>query len=137
MEVIHNKKWLDVNDPKLMEKNLRFAESVARAGGDIDRLEEFDLAAAAFPNPTPIVAATCVCGAGHTPYAVSPPPPPLPQWRTPQPFPGEARRLGRRTHAHARALWAAAVARPAFACRDREGGNALVGPRPCDGVQAA
>ena len=58
--VIQNKKWVNINDPKLVEKNLRFAESLARANGDTDRIEAFDLAAAAFPNPTPLVAATYV-----------------------------------------------------------------------------
>ncbi len=47
-----------MNDPRLLEKNLRFAADQAVIGGDVDRINEFDLAAAAFPNPTPLVAAT-------------------------------------------------------------------------------
>jgi hypothetical protein len=58
--VMQNRKWANINDPKLVEKNLRFAESVSRAHGDVAPLEEFDLASAAFPNPSPIIAATWV-----------------------------------------------------------------------------
>ncbi len=58
MRLQNTSKWSDANDPKLLAKNLRFAESQATTGGDVERIEAFDFAAAAFPNPTPLVAAT-------------------------------------------------------------------------------
>ena len=41
-----------------MPKYLRFAERAARELGVLDELAAFDQAAAAFPNPTPVYAAT-------------------------------------------------------------------------------
>ncbi len=68
--VMQNRKYPDVNAPILLQRRLRLAESYARTCGDIERLEEFDLNSAGFPNPTPIIAATyvaralCVCCCG-------------------------------------------------------------------------
>ncbi len=52
------RKWRTFNAPELMPKYLRFAERAARELGVLDELAAFDQAAAAFPNPTPVYAAT-------------------------------------------------------------------------------
>jgi hypothetical protein len=52
------RKWDSFNSPSLQPKFLRHAERVARELGVTDELAAFDEAAAAFPNPTPVYAAT-------------------------------------------------------------------------------
>lgn len=52
------RKWETFNSPALAPKFLRHAERTARELGVLEELAAFDEAAAAFPNPTPIYAAT-------------------------------------------------------------------------------
>ena len=52
------RKWKTFNAPELMPKYLRYAERAARELGVLDELAAFDQAAAAFPNPSPVYAAT-------------------------------------------------------------------------------
>lgn len=52
--------WLTLNDNRLTEKFLRHASRVANELGVTDEVAAFDAAAKAFPNPPPVVAATCV-----------------------------------------------------------------------------
>jgi hypothetical protein len=54
--------WPSLNAPSLTPKFLRYAERHARELGALEDCAAFDEAAAAFPNPTPLVAATCVAG---------------------------------------------------------------------------
>lgn len=50
--------WLSLNDPKLGPKFLRYAERTARELGVLEDVRAFDEAAAAFPKPPQILAAT-------------------------------------------------------------------------------
>ena len=50
--------WTSFNEPRLVPKFLRFAERTARELGVIDDIVAFDEAAAAYPNPSPIIVAT-------------------------------------------------------------------------------
>lgn len=52
------RRWPSFNSPALVPKFLRHAERTARELGVLDEIAAFDEAAAAFPNPTPIYAAT-------------------------------------------------------------------------------
>ena len=54
--------FFTLNDPRATAKFLRHAERVARELGVVDDIAAFDAAASAFPNPPPIVVATCVGG---------------------------------------------------------------------------
>ena len=58
---IHGTTMFDsVNDSRLLPKNLRYADRMAKKLGTDVALQEFDEAAAAFSKPSPIVAATYV-----------------------------------------------------------------------------
>ena len=52
--------WPSLNHPRLTAKFLRYAERVARELGVADEVAAFETAAAAYPNPPRLVAATCV-----------------------------------------------------------------------------
>jgi hypothetical protein len=67
------------SQPRLAAKYLRHAERVAWELGVVEEMRQFEEAAAAFPNPPKLVAATCVCGGGaRCPFSLpaTPPPPP-------------------------------------------------------------
>ena len=70
-----------LSQPHVAAKYLRHAERVAWELGVVEEMRQFEEAAAAFPNPPKLVAATCVCGGGArcAPFLCPqrrPPPPP-------------------------------------------------------------
>lgn len=52
--------WPSLNHPRLTAKFLRYAERIARELGVADEVAAFEKAAAEYPNPPRLVAATCV-----------------------------------------------------------------------------
>lgn len=53
-------KWPSLNNPRLTAKFLRYAERTARELGVAEEVAAFEAAAAAYPNPPRLIAATCV-----------------------------------------------------------------------------
>ena len=64
-EQVIQHKFQDWNSDKKIWKGLQRARLNATIHGDLRRIAEFDQAAAAFPNPTPLVTATCVLSCAY------------------------------------------------------------------------